>query len=716
VPTLRGAASAIVNTAGASATVTNPSWNGSSTPAGDIVLIWCVKGNNPYSWSCPGFTAETLSDTNVFSLQLLHLITTGSEGATFTVSITPSGASSGGWGMAALSYYNESQGGALDPGTPGSGTILGSQSVTVTAPGYTAAYGGEQLVWLGADTWPAAGTVPALSPPAGFTPQIGTQSTALGSGHNVSFMAADMAGGGSGPTGSQAGSSSVSYNNAALLVGIVPEGTGPSGAYFTDQAGPRPRWAPELRRGRQFSPVLPQANRGKHFPLFTRQPGWRPRLAPQLRRGRFFSAGRGQSSQGVQFPLFTRQPGPALHFAAKLRRGAVRAPVRGPWSVTLDATSASAGYFTVTAASASMISPGDWFQLRTSGGALTEPTIFTVVTVGAPSGGNVQVFFTPPAAVDPVSGDTATQETATRPAAQFPLSVRQGASRGRLVVPRRRPRFFFRAMPQGERGVHFPLFTRQPGSRPRWLPPARLLRARYLSAPPPQASQGVHFPLLTRQARHSIKLGRPGGRFALLPRGLSSNTVTVAMQATGTLAAAGTRVIPAAVALRAAGSLSVAGGRIVGPQVAMTAAGHLAATGVRVMSPTVTMAAAGSLAARGTVLREGAVAMTAAGSLAVAAPSFTHAVAMQATGSLGALAVRSGALAVVMQASGSLAAAASSGPPAREIIISRRESGASWGEITAEGTWDQPAPLQGPDVVKVQGLDDGLYDDDEPGG
>jgi len=82
-----------------------------------------------------------------------------------------------------------------------------------------------------------------------------------------------------------------------------------------------------------------------------------------------------------------------------------------PWQFSNIGAAPDASTFTVTIVQAASISPGDDFQLYTSGMVLKQPAIFNVIALGTPSGGNVAVTFAPPAVSAPASGDVVLQVT-----------------------------------------------------------------------------------------------------------------------------------------------------------------------------------------------------------------------------------------------------------------------------------------------------------------
>jgi len=79
-------------------------------------------------------------------------------------------------------------------------------------------------------------------------------------------------------------------------------------------------------------------------------------------------------------------------------------PSASPWSFTTTGTPGTHSYFTVTTAQSAHIGVGDGFTDATNPGAF-----FTVTGLGAPSGGNVNVSFTPAAGSVMSSGDVVSQ-------------------------------------------------------------------------------------------------------------------------------------------------------------------------------------------------------------------------------------------------------------------------------------------------------------------
>lgn len=80
-----------------------------------------------------------------------------------------------------------------------------------------------------------------------------------------------------------------------------------------------------------------------------------------------------------------------------------------PWTLTNNFGSAPQNVFTIPTASVPVLTGGDRFQIRTSGGALKETTVFTITVIGADFFGNTAVTFTPAAQAVLAIGDVVTQ-------------------------------------------------------------------------------------------------------------------------------------------------------------------------------------------------------------------------------------------------------------------------------------------------------------------
>jgi len=97
-------------------------------------------------------------------------------------------------------------------------------------------------------------------------------------------------------------------------------------------------------------------------------------------------------------------------------------PVSSPWSFATTGTPSTHSYFTVSTADAASISVGDGFTDTVNAGTSTTAGQFFVVTsIGAPSGGLVNVSFTP-AATSVMTSDTVSQASLV---AGTPIRIRQ---------------------------------------------------------------------------------------------------------------------------------------------------------------------------------------------------------------------------------------------------------------------------------------------------
>jgi len=79
------------------------------------------------------------------------------------------------------------------------------------------------------------------------------------------------------------------------------------------------------------------------------------------------------------------------------------------WSLANSFGSAPQNNFTIATTSVPQIAGGDRFQVRTSGGVLKEPTVFTITSIGADFFGNTAIVFTPAAQAVLAVGDLVTQ-------------------------------------------------------------------------------------------------------------------------------------------------------------------------------------------------------------------------------------------------------------------------------------------------------------------
>lgn len=208
-----------IATAGAGATgtgtslvVNNPLWNGSSTPAGQLLLIWGVA-SGATTLSCSGFSAATPSSGQNDAAVLFSLTTTGTEGSTFTVGAGTSrilGAAAIGIGGQAASPF--------DPTPTDSGNLLAGVGASVSYD-ITTTLNGDLLVWFGLSRVPS-GTPATITLPAGYSSRL-TQTNSTGAGANVGFTIGTTVQTSAGDAGTPAGSLSPSSNGGALLVGVA---------------------------------------------------------------------------------------------------------------------------------------------------------------------------------------------------------------------------------------------------------------------------------------------------------------------------------------------------------------------------------------------------------------------------------------------------------------------------------------------------------------
>lgn len=216
--TVTGVAGAGSSAATTTQAVSNPAWNGTSTPTGQLILLTPAAVNNTDTFSCSGFTAVTVATGQNIAQQLLYRVTDGSEGATFTV--TGSGSFLTVAGAIAVSGQASSP---FDPSVPsGSGTCLTTTAASLPGVSLTTAHPGDLLVWVGFSRVPSAQAIPGITPPSGFVTQLTQTSTTGGTGHaNVSVLIATQAQSSAGATGSQVGTLSAAANGGALLLAFT---------------------------------------------------------------------------------------------------------------------------------------------------------------------------------------------------------------------------------------------------------------------------------------------------------------------------------------------------------------------------------------------------------------------------------------------------------------------------------------------------------------
>jgi hypothetical protein len=563
-PPLRGADAAATSSAASSLPVTNPSWSGSATYQGDVILLWCASNYSSITFSCTGFTALPAVSTSRGTCQLLWKVALGTEGSSFTVSASTARQ----FGVIAISYSGENQAAPLDPPSLISGIISSAQSTSLSGSGITLNHPGDALIWFGAVFGSSLATITV---PSGYTVQVSQANSGTPSG--VGLIAGTSTSSANGATGTVSGTASATTFYAVALAGIpgpVPAAT------FVGPAGWRPRFSPKLRRGAFIAPAaLPQANQGTQFPLFTSRSGWRPRWAPKLRRGAFFAPVPPQASQGTSFPLFTRQGGYEPKWPPKLRRGSFQQPGWG------------------------QANQGTQFPLFIRGQPGWHPRWSPKLRRGA--------FFLPgwgQAGVDPAA------TRLFRPPGLRPRWASRRIEGGRVFMP---------GLGQGNQGVNFPLFTRQ---APRYSVRAQLARVR------PGRTIMLPYVPQNRVASASWHGAGSWSASAFLTRhaaaawqGSGSMEITGVRQqlAAASWSGAGRMQFRALVNEQAVLSWSGSGTMSIAGQVIRVGALSMAGAGSMTISasdyPALRMQGAGSMSIAAVVQQQGALAMSAAGSM-----------------------------------------------------------------------------------------------------
>lgn len=219
MPGLRGVttASTGASTTLLTYTINNPSWNGSSTPALDIILLW-VTLRGAIALNTPaGFTAVPATVVSSGQYQLFYRITDGTEGATFTISWA-SGANVS--SAMARSYFGADTALVMDPAVPASSAISGlaASSITTTRDG-------DMLVWFAATKTSTAGQTPGtITPPSGFTGSTPSAATTTVADPNVQAYGADEVQAAHGATGTLTGTDStpaVDTSGASVVVALA---------------------------------------------------------------------------------------------------------------------------------------------------------------------------------------------------------------------------------------------------------------------------------------------------------------------------------------------------------------------------------------------------------------------------------------------------------------------------------------------------------------
>ncbi len=250
MPTLRGVTTASTGSSAAllTYTVSNPSWTGSTTPAGDIVLLWVVLRGTVALSTPAGFTAVPAAVISSSQFQLFWRVTDGTEGSTFTITWA-SGANTS--SAMCRSYSGADTVLVMDPAVPSSSGVTG-----LAATGITTVRNGDTLVWLAATKTASAGQAPAtISPPSGFTGSTPSAPTSAATIPNVQAYGADAPQGAAGATGTETGSDSnttVDSTQGSVVVALASAPQTSPG--LLAQAGGR-TWQRRFRRVQRQSPA-----------------------------------------------------------------------------------------------------------------------------------------------------------------------------------------------------------------------------------------------------------------------------------------------------------------------------------------------------------------------------------------------------------------------------------------------------------------------------
>lgn len=228
MPSLRGVttASTGASTVLLTYSISNPSWTGSTTPAGDIVLLWVILRGAIALATPSGFTAVPATVISSGQYQLFYRVTDGSEGATFTVSWASGGNTSS---AMCRSYSGADTALVMDPSVPTASAISGLAAASITT-----VRDGDTLVWFAATKTSTAGQTPGtITPPSGFTGSTASAPTTTVADPNVQAYGADEVQGTHGATGVLTGtdstpavdtsSGSVVVALAAALGGATPQ-------------------------------------------------------------------------------------------------------------------------------------------------------------------------------------------------------------------------------------------------------------------------------------------------------------------------------------------------------------------------------------------------------------------------------------------------------------------------------------------------------------
>ena len=332
---------------------------------------------------------------------------------------------------------------------------------------------------------------------------------------------------------------------------------------------------------------------------------------------------------------------------------------------------------------------------------------------------------------------------------QFPLFTRQKGYSPKWAPKIRRGAQFLPVPPQGNQGVKFPLFTRQykgvlprwnpklrrgaffmpgwgqagndpaatalfrqPGVRPRWQPPRRLVAGRLFQPVPPQANQGTRFPLFTRMpVRSSVRgltarLGR--SRFMGLPYVPQSRTAAASWLGAGHWTASAFLGRNAAAHWQGAGSWLASGVRERFGDASWSGAGSMTIRPVNVPQGHLSLTGAGSMSLSGSPSRVAALSMQGAGSM-TAGGTGNPSLIMRGAGSLVISPAVTKQAALTLSGNGQMIIGAESGPPDRLILIPTSEV-IPPARVLATGAWEHLGPADEPSEVTVTEIDDGMFD------
>jgi len=218
--------------------------------AGDLLLIWVFGSTQSLTFTSTGWTAVTPATGQNDSAQLLYKtaasadVTLAGSSGSYTVTV------SGSTVRSIAGIIADAQGYVFDAGagTPASSGQLGAAtSASVPVTGVTTTGAGDTLLWF-AGVRVASGTVPAITPPAGFTTKAAQLNTSAAS-VNVGAYLATQVQVTAGATGTETGTLSGASDGGGLLVALTPPATGNAAVTATAVACTSALPAPALHAG-----------------------------------------------------------------------------------------------------------------------------------------------------------------------------------------------------------------------------------------------------------------------------------------------------------------------------------------------------------------------------------------------------------------------------------------------------------------------------------